>query len=306
MATTAARIAPRPHPEGAIRASARNRVETTSGAAGVGAPAARYARRRATASKPGRRRRHFRERHDMSIHASVVRAGSRSTSAALSGATRHVDPRICRLVLEVGRRRRHFSGATRRLSRSTLAGMAMGHDARRGSQQATWVSIAFLLALGVVAAGPADAQDSRLDLAVGMGFLVSSSEARFRTQDVGLAAWLTEHWGVGAGYSRQHRIDGPGDDLGEVLVTEYTLTVRYRRRLFGDHTMLHAAAAGGPLVWWTRRDDRERRTEPAEGLVLEFFLHHELSSRFGVRSGVRGLVGEGFTQYMAFGVLTLW
>ena len=180
----------------------------------------------------------------------------------------------------------------------------MGHDARRGSQQSTWVSIAFPLALGVVAAGPADAQDSRLDLAVGVGFLVSSSEARFRTQDVGLAAWLTEHWGVGAGYSRQHGIDGL-DDLGEVLVTEYTLTVRYRRRLFGDHTMLHVAAAGGPLVWWTRRDDRERRTEPAEGLVLEFFLHHRLSSRFGVRSGVRGLMGEGFTQYMALGVLTL-
>ena len=76
----------------------------------------------------------------------------------------------------------------------------MGHDARRGSQQSTWVSIAFLLAFGVVAAGPADAQDSRLDLAVGVGFLMSSSEARFRTQDVGLAAWLTEHWGVGAGY----------------------------------------------------------------------------------------------------------
>ena len=165
--------------------------------------------------------------------------------------------------------------------------------------------IAFSLALGGVAVKPADAQESRLDLAVGMGFLVSSSEARFRTQDVGLAAWLTGHWGVGAGYSRQHRIDGL-DDLGEVLVTEYTLTVRYRRRLFGDHTMLHAAAAGGPMVWWTRRDDRGRRAAPAEGLVLEFFLHHGLSSRFGVRSGVRGLVGEGFTQYMAFGVLTLW
>ena len=180
----------------------------------------------------------------------------------------------------------------------------MGHDARRGSQQATWVSIAFLLAFGVVAAGPADAQDSRLDLAVGLGFLVSSSEARFRTQDVGLAAWLTEHWGVGAGYSRQHRIDGPGDDLGSgALVTESTLTVRYRRRLFGDHTMLHVA--GAPLLWYTRRDDRGRRAGTVSGLVLEFFLHHRLSSRFGVRSGVRGLVGEGFTQYMALGVLTL-
>lgn len=173
----------------------------------------------------------------------------------------------------------------------------------RGSLRRGLICIAFSLAFGVVAAKPAGAQDSRLDLAVGMGLLVSSSEARFRTQDAGLAAWLTEHWGVGAGYGRQHGIDGL-DDLGEVLVTEYTLTVRYRRRLFGDHTMLHVA--GGPLLWWTRRDDRGRREGTAEGPVLEFFLHHGLSSRFGVRSGVRGMVGEGFTQYVASGVLTLW
>ena len=49
-------------------------------------------------------------------------------------------------------------------------------------------------------------------------------------------------------------------------------------------------------------DEQERQAVS----LLEFFLHHGLSSRFGVRSGVRGLVGEGFTQYMAFGVLTLW
>ena len=149
----------------------------------------------------------------------------------------------------------------------------------------------------------ASAQDSRLDFSVGIGYLVSSSEARFLTHDLALDAWPTESWGVGAGYSRQHGTGGI-EGLGSVFVTGYTLTLRYRRRLFGDRTMLHVAYS--PMQWWTRQDVRGTRAGTANSPVLELFVDYALSSRFGVRPGVRGKMGEGFAQYMTLAVLELW
>jgi hypothetical protein len=144
-----------------------------------------------------------------------------------------------------------------------------------------------------------------LELQLGGGYVVGGGAEdpgpSLPTHDVGIAVWLTEHWGVAA-----RRVVGPGEDIrdspivgrdrifaGKGNLKYSTVTARYRRFFLGEIELnigfgLAMQGTFEGVQFLLRPGEPPRRITPETrfgGFALEVLLGHKFSRHFGAKGG---------------------
>lgn len=119
------------------------------------------------------------------------------------------------------------------------------------------------------------------ELLVGAGYLWAHSAPDFRAYDIGVAVWLSEHWGVAGRF-----VQAVGHDVaGWAGAPRYSiLTARYRGFVTREIDLtvgMGARVTGSREVVWM--EDREPW---GEGVVLELLVGRTLSKHVGIKGGV--------------------